>query len=86
MPMSGCKRCDGEIVQKSRGRLVVVGIVMLCVAVAVAVAVAAMGRGAIAYVVWPVAATAALTGAYLLAWASIGRGRWCRTCKRFRGV
>jgi len=25
-------------------------------------------------------------GAYLLLWASIGRGRWCRGCKRFDGV
>jgi hypothetical protein len=84
MPMSGCKRCGGgQVVQKSRGRLVAVGVVMLAAA---AVAVAMMGRGAMGCAVWLAAAIAVLTGAYLLVWASVGRGRWCRTCKRFDGV
>ena len=83
--MSGCKRCGGdEVVQKSRGQLVGVGVVMLVAAVAVAVA--AMGRGALGWALLPAAAIAAMTGAYLLAWATVGRGRWCRTCKRFDGV
>jgi hypothetical protein len=85
MPMSVCKRCGGaEVVQKSRGRLVVVGVVML-VAAAAAVIIVDRGGG-IGWVVRVLAAIAALTGAYLLAWASVGRGRWCRTCKRFDGV
>ena len=24
-----------------------------------------------------------LTGAYLLVWAVVGKGRWCRNCKNF---
>jgi len=25
----------------------------------------------------------ALAGIYLVAWGTIGKGRWCRNCKRF---
>jgi len=27
--------------------------------------------------------TLGLVGLYLMAWAIIGKGRWCRECKRF---
>src|SRR6516162_7263752 len=76
IPMGGCKRCGGEVVQKSRGRLVLVGVLML----------AALGLGTLWWPLWVPATVSGLTGAYLLAWASIGRGRWCRGCKRFDGV
>jgi hypothetical protein len=74
--MDVCKRCGGEVVQKSRGRLVVVGTVML-------------GTPILSVYWWPFiipAAVCALTCVYLLAWAFLGRGRWCRKCKRFDGV
>jgi hypothetical protein len=75
--MTPCRQCGGEVVQKPCGRLVLVGVLLLAAAVGLRVlgpplAVAAVVPG--------------LTGAYLLAWASVGRGRWCRGCKRFRGV
>ena len=68
--MVACKWCGGEVVQKSRSRLAVVGILM----------VAALGLGAIWWPLWLPTAVCALAGAYLLAWASIGRGQWCRGC------
>ncbi len=71
-----CKRCGGEVVQKPRGRLVVVGMVML----------ASIGLGLLWAPLWAPALVLGLTGAYLLTWASVGRGRWCRGCKRFDGV
>jgi hypothetical protein len=37
-------------------------------------------------VLWAPAVVAGLIGIYLLAWATSGRGRWCRGCKRFDGV
>jgi hypothetical protein len=71
-----CRRCGGEVVQKPRARLVLVGIVML--------ALVAMGpRSAW---LWAPAVVFGMTGLYLLTWASLGRGRWCRGCKRFDGV
>src|SRR5690348_320294 len=76
VPMVPCRRCGGEVVQKSRGRLALVGALML----------AAGGSGFL----WAPLRVPALilgpTGAYLLAWASVGRGRWCRGCKRFDGA
>ena len=32
---------------------------------------------------WPLAILLALTGGYLLLWATMGKGAWCRNCKRF---
>ena len=75
-PTAPCKRCGGEVVQKSRARLAGVGILML----------AGVGLGYFATVLWIPAVILGLTGAYLLVWASVGRGRWCRGCKRFDGV
>jgi hypothetical protein len=46
----------------------------------------AAGLGLISPLLWMPAAILAVTGAYLLAWASIGKGPWCRGCKRFDGV
>jgi hypothetical protein len=71
-----CKRCGGQVVGKSRLRLALVGSLML----------AGMGLSALWPPLWPVAAVLGLTGTYLLAWASAGRGRWCRGCKRFDGL
>lgn len=74
--MDGCKRCGGEVVRKNPRRLALVGILM----------VATLGLGVFWWPLWLPAAVCMLTGAYLLSWASIGRGRWCRGCKRFDGV
>jgi hypothetical protein len=76
MPMLPCRRCGGEVVQKSRARLALVGAGMA----------AALGLGLLGPPLWGPAAVLGLTGVYLLAWASVGRGRWCRGCKRFDGV
>lgn len=71
-----CRRCNGEVVLKSRPRLVIVGLVML----------AAAGLGWVIPWFQIPALILALTGVYLLIWATLGRGRWCRGCKRFDGV
>jgi hypothetical protein len=80
MSVGTCKRCGGEVVQKSRSRLALIGVLLVGVFL-----VAVLGLGVVWWV-WLPAALCALTGAYLLAWATIGRGRWCRGCKRFDGV
>lgn len=74
--MSPCQRCGGEVVQKNRKRLALVGAVLLV----------ALGLSVLKPFLWMPGAILGLTGAYLLAWALVGRGRWCRGCKRFNGV
>jgi hypothetical protein len=74
--MIHCRRCGGEVVQKPFARLVLVGVAMLAAA-----SIAGVWR-----LLWVPALLLALTGIYLVAWAVLGRGRWCRWCKRFDGV
>jgi hypothetical protein len=75
-PAAGCRRCGGRVVHKGRARLAAVGGLML----------AGLGLGFLWPPLWAPAVVLGLTGAYLLVWASAGRGRWCRGCKRFDGV
>ncbi len=68
-----CPSCGGEMIQKSKARLIVVGICMIA-------------SVAIAFVFpwfWAPGIILALTGIYLLAWATLGQARWCRNCKKF---
>lgn len=74
--MTHCRRCGGEVVQKPRARLILVGVAML----------AALGLWFLWPPLWAPALVLGLTGVYLVAWAVVGRGRWCRECKRFDGV
>ena len=71
-----CRRCGGEVVPKPRARPALVGTLMLT----------AVGMGTLRSPLWAPALVLGLTGVYLLTWASLGRGRWCRGCKRFDGV
>jgi hypothetical protein len=74
--MIHCRRCGGEVVQKSLARLILVGVIIL----------AFVGLALLWPILWLPALILALTGSYLILWTLIGRGRWCRNCKRFGGV
>jgi hypothetical protein len=63
-------------VSKSRARLALVGVLMI----------GALGVAPLWAPLWAPATLSGATGAYLLLWATFGRGRWCRSCKRFDGV
>jgi hypothetical protein len=68
-----CKTCDGEMIPKSRIRLAVAGLLMLA-------------SFALVFVIphfWVPGIILAITGVYLLMWATLGRGCWCRNCKKF---
>ena len=68
-----CRTCDGEMIQKSRTRLAGAGLLMLAAC-------------ALAFIIpyfWLPAIILAFTGVYLLVWATLGRGCWCRNCKKF---
>jgi hypothetical protein len=68
-----CKACGGDMVQKSRLRLIVVGVLMI----------AALAVAPYIPFLWAPGIILFLAGAYLILWATIGKGLWCRTCKRF---
>lgn len=70
-----CPACGGEMIQKSKARLIVVG---LCMIASVAIAFAFP-------LFWAPGIILTLTGIYLLAWATLGQARWCRNCKTFKG-
>lgn len=68
-----CPACGARLLQKSRARLFAAGIAL----------------GTLAGLAWwrpwariP-AVILALAAVYLVVWATVARGRWCRTCKRF---
>jgi hypothetical protein len=61
------------MVRKSPLRLVSVGLLM----------VAAPAVAAFVPYLWAPAIVSALAGLYLIAWAALGKGYWCRECKRF---
>jgi hypothetical protein len=68
-----CPTCGGEMIQKSKTRLIVVG---LCMIASVAIAL-------VFPFFWAPGIVLVLTGLYLLVWATIGEAKWCRTCKKF---
>jgi hypothetical protein len=68
-----CPTCRGELIQKSKVRLVIVGGCMVA-------------SIAIAFFVpwfWVPGIVLGLIGIYLLVWATFGKARWCRNCKKF---
>lgn len=69
-----CPTCHGELIQKNRWKLFLVALALL----AVSAACFRISHG-LRLAVIPLG----LIGCYLVAWSSIGRGRWCRQCKRF---
>ena len=68
-----CPSCNGELVQKSKSRLIVVGPGMIA-SVAIAFALPLF---------WAPGIILVLMGIYLLAWGTLGEARWCRDCKTF---
>jgi hypothetical protein len=68
-----CRTCGGRMVHKSPLRLFLVGLVM----------VASPAVAAFVPYLWAPATILVLIGIYLMIWAIIGRGYWCRECKKF---
>jgi hypothetical protein len=68
-----CKTCDGEMIQKSRVRLITVGLVQMAL-IAVAFRFSWF---------WAPGIILFIAGAYLIVWGTLGHGGWCRNCKKF---
>ena len=68
-----CPACGGPLIQKNRAKLIITGV--------------CMGASLVAAIFIPMllvpAIILALAGLYLVAWGTIGKGRWCRNCKQF---
>ena len=61
------------MVRRSRWRLVLAGFFLA----------AAPAFARFAPYLWAPSVFSALAGLYLLAWGTLGRGYWCRVCKKF---
>jgi len=68
-----CPACGGEMIHKSKARLIFAGLCM----------VASVASAFFFPLFWAPGIILALTGVYLLAWATLGKARWCRNCKKF---
>jgi len=69
-----CSVCGTAMIQKSRSRLLVVGVGL----------VATLALAPAFPMLWVPAVVAGVTGLYLIVWATAGNARWCRQCKTFR--
>jgi hypothetical protein len=67
-----CETCGGDLFQKNRLVLLVIGLLLLTPIVFV------HGGG----VMTALSFCLALIGAYFLVWSILARGRWCRNCKQ----
>jgi hypothetical protein len=72
-PPRRCRNCNGELIRRNPVLLFVVGVLM-CASVSIAVFVPLF---------WIPGIILALAGVYLIAWATLAGGRWCRQCKNF---
>ena len=71
-----CPRCQGALIRRNPVQLFVVGVLM-CASLAVAF---------VEPVLWVPGIVVFLGGLYLIAWAILAKGMWCRQCKTFARV
>jgi hypothetical protein len=71
---AACPHCGAELIRRNRVLLFSVGL-----------ALAAFPLLAVFNsLFWPLALIAFLAGGYLILWATVGKGSWCRQCKTYR--
>jgi len=70
-----CPTCGGELIQQNRLMLIAFGICTLFAA-AVTIRQGGFVDIVIALALMPI-------GGYLIFWAVLAKGLWCRTCKKF---
>jgi hypothetical protein len=68
-----CPTCSGDLVQKNRALLFVVGATMI----------ASTGASFFLLPLLLPTILLALIGVYLVHWSTVGRGLWCRACKAY---
>jgi len=68
-----CKTCGAEMIRKSSLRLLLIGVAMM----------ASISIGLIVPYFWAPGVILFLIGSYLVVWGTLGKGLWCRHCKKF---
>jgi hypothetical protein len=71
-----CPKCQGALLRRNPVQLFVVGVLM-CASLAFAF---------VEPVFWVPGIAVFLGGLYLIAWAILAKGMWCRQCKTFARV
>jgi hypothetical protein len=71
-----CPKCHGALTRRNPAQLLVVGSLM-CASLAIAF---------FAPLFWVPGIILSLAGLYLIAWAILAKGMWCRQCKTFARV
>jgi len=71
-----CPKCQGALLRRNPVQLFVVG-VLLCASLTIAFLVPLF---------WVPGIILFLAGLYLIAWAILAKGMWCRQCKAFARV
>jgi hypothetical protein len=69
-----CPSCGSQLLQKSRARLFVVGLIALG---------ATVGCFFLSPIFWIATSFLVLIAGFLIAWSTLGKGLWCRQCKKF---
>ena len=68
-----CRNCDGPLIRRNPLLLFLVGVLMC----------ASLGIAFLMPWFWVPGIILLLTGGYLIAWATLAGGQWCRNCKTF---
>jgi hypothetical protein len=68
-----CPTCGANLIQKNRIQLLVAGLLLLIVSVLLFLKTK----------FWQFALFPGLIAIYLLLWSTLGKGLWCRECKKF---
>jgi hypothetical protein len=68
-----CSRCQGPLIRRNPLQLLLVGLLM-CASLSIAFFIPLF---------WVPGVILFLAGAYLITWATLAKGRWCRQCKSF---
>lgn len=74
-----CPRCGGSLIRRSR--VLLLGSAFGIIVAGLAVAYGCPYRAIVYAMGFPLG-----IGGYLIAWATFGRGLWCRTCKDYPRV
>ena len=68
-----CRNCDGPLIRRNPVLLFVVGVLMC----------ASLGIAFLVPWFWVPGSILLLAGIYLVVWATLAGGKWCRQCKTF---
>ena len=73
MTEARCRQCNGGLTRRDPAKLLLVGVLM-CTSLSIAFW---------APLFWIPGIILFLAGVYLVAWATLAKGMWCRQCKTF---